>query len=102
MIIDVSGQIAQIIDDRRDESVTVNFLEKRSASTFFFSPDEHVVSRGDITSFLAERLEDTGRFIKENNYFVAYHESDDEDYIHSDESESEDESLVDEEIDLED
>lgn len=95
MIVDVSGRIAKVIDDH-DESLTVNFLEKRSRSTFFFSPEEHTVSK-ECASFLAERLEDTGQFMKERDHWVMYHESDDDDYVCSEEDgDSEDESLVDE------
>jgi hypothetical protein len=104
MIIDVGGHIAKIVDDH-DDSVTVNFLQKRSKSTFCFSPERETISKGDISSYLAERLEDTGSFLKEKDHYVEYHESDDDDYVYSDsaESDSEDESLVDEtETDIED
>jgi hypothetical protein len=104
MIIDVGGRIAKIVDDH-DDSVTVNFLQKRSKNTFCFSSEQQTISKDDISSYLADRLEDTGLFLKEKDHYVEYHESDDDDYVYSDsaESDSEEESLVDEtESDIED
>lgn len=103
MIIDVhceydTTQVAKVVHND-GETYIVKFLEKRSSNKFCFSTIEETITKDMISGFYdVENLEDTGHYMKEREgVFVAYDESDDEDFVcpddESDESDESDDSI---------
>jgi len=106
MIVDVqfedeTVQIARIIHEHGD-MYAVNFLEKEN-NMYNFSLETELVPKDAISGFYdVENLEETELYVKVPGGYDLVDDSEDEDYICSDEdefeseSESESESLVDE------
>ena len=105
MIVDVqfedeTVQIARIIHEHSD-MYAVNFLEKEN-NVYNFSLKTELVPRDVVSGFYdVENLEETGIYVKVPGGYDVVDDSEDEDYVCSDESEteSESESLVDEDED---
>jgi hypothetical protein len=104
MIIDVqcedgTTQIAQTIIENQD-SYIVQFLEKTKDNYYHFVCEDEEVSKESVSGFYdVESLEETTLFARFPQGYVLLDDSDDEDFecSESDEDESEDESLIDEE-----
>ena len=102
MIVDVqfeddTVQIARIIHEHSD-MYAVNFLEKEN-NVYNFSLDTELVPKDAISGFYdVENLEETELYMKVPGGYDLVDDSEDEDYVCSDEDEleSESESLVDE------
>jgi hypothetical protein len=100
MIVDVEFedetiQIAQILGEETDMYV-VAFLEKEN-NVYNFSSDPELVPKDAISGFYdVDNLEDTGIYVKVPGGYELVDDSEDEDYVCSEEDESESESLVDE------
>ena len=104
MIVDVqfedeSIQIAQIVGEEADMYV-VNFLEQEN-NVYNFSNNPELVPKDAISGFYdVDKLEDTGIYVKVPGGYDLVDDSEDEDYVCSEEdesdSESDSESLVDE------
>ena len=106
MIVDVrfedeTVQIARIIHEH-DDMYAVNFLEKEN-NVYNFSLDTELVPKDAISGFYdVENLEDTGLYVKVPSGYDLVDDSEDEDYVCSEEDYSESESdtsLVDEDED---
>jgi hypothetical protein len=105
MIVDVqfedeTVQIARIIHEHGD-MYAVNFLEKEN-NVYNFSLDTELIPKDAISGFYdVENLEETELYVKVPGGYDLLDDSEDEDYVCSEEdeseSESESESLVDEE-----
>ena len=104
MIVDVqfedeTVQIARIIHEH-DDMYAVNFLEKEN-NVYNFSLDTELVPKDAVSGFYdVENLEETELYVKVPGGYDLVDDSEDEDYVCSDESESESESESD--ISLED
>lgn len=102
MIVDVrfeddSVEIAQIVGEDSDMYV-VHFLQKEN-NVYNFSLDPELVPKEAVAGFYdVDKLEDTGIYIKVPGGYDLVDDSEDEDFIctEEDEEESESESLVDE------
>lgn len=97
---DDTTQIARIKKDGGD-AYTVNFLEKRSNSTYCFSIEDEVVTKDTISGYYdVDQLEDTGLFIMiREGVYTFYNEDEDSDFVCSDNSETDDSiSLEDDEM----
>jgi hypothetical protein len=107
MIVDVqfedeTVQIARIIHEHSD-MYAVNFLEKEN-NVYNFSLETELVPKEAISGFYdVESLEETGIYVKVPGGYDLVDDSEDEDYVCTDEDEdeedSESESLVDEDED---
>ena len=107
MIVDVqfedeTVQIARIIHEHGD-MYAVNFLEKEN-NTYNFSFETELVPKDAVSGFYdVENLEETGIYVKVPGGYDLVDDSEDEDYVCTDEDEDEDdsesESLVDEDED---
>lgn len=105
MIVDVrfeddSVEIAQVVGEESDMYV-VYFLQKEN-NVYNFSLDPELVPKDAVSGFYdVEKLEDTGIYIKVPGGYDLVDDSEDEDFIctDEDEEESESESLVDEDED---
>jgi len=105
MIVDIqfedeTVQIARIIHEHGD-MYAVNFLEKEN-NVYNFSLDTELIPKDAISGFYdVENLEETELYVKVPGGYDLLDDSEDEDYVCSEEdeseSESESESLVDEE-----
>lgn len=101
MIVDIQCeddtiQIARIIHEHGD-MYAVNFLERIKPDLYDFSADTELVPRDSVTGFYdVENLEDTKLYVKVCGGYVIMDDSEDEDYVCSDEDDSESESLTDE------
>src|SRR5210317_313751 len=108
MIIDVECedgtiQIARTVLENQD-SYLVNFLEKNKYNLYDFVDETEEVSKDSVSGFYdVDELEDTHLYAKVPQGYELIDDSDDEDFECSEDesSESEDESLVDEEEDEE-
>ena len=104
MIVDVQFedetiQIARIIHEHGD-MYAVNFLEKEN-NVYNFSPDTELVPKDAISGFYdVENLEETELYVKVPGGYDLLDDSEDEDYVCSEEDKSESESESD--ISLED
>ena len=106
MIVDVTCeddtiQIARIIREDGDNYV-INFLEPKRRSVYDFSSNVETVPKDTISGFYdVDNLEDTGLYYKVGDGYELIDDSDDEDYVCSDEDDDSDsdESLIDEEED---
>lgn len=105
MIIDVdcedgTTQIARIIKENHDTYI-VNFLEKGEHNLYDFTVEQEVINKESVSGFYdVDNLEDTNLYIKVPLGYELIDDSEDEDYVCSEEDEDEDEdeeSLVDEE-----
>ena len=108
MIVDVTCedetiQIARIIHEH-DEMYAINFLEKTKPGVFDFSKKTELVPKDSVSGFYdVDNLEDTELYVKVNGGYELIDDSEDEDYVCSDEDDdSEDESLCDEDEDDDD
>ena len=106
MIVDVSCddgsiQIARIVHEHAG-MYAINFLELKKMGIYDFSSETELISKESVSGFYdVDNLEDTDLYVKVNNGYELIDDSEDEDYIGSEEEddESEDESLVDEDED---
>ena len=92
---DDTVQIAELINDTE-----VIFLKRIKSNLYDFEDDITVIPRESICGWYdAEKLEETGIYVKVPGGYDLVDDSEDEDYVCTDESESESESesLVDEE-----
>lgn len=102
MIIDVqcedeTVQIADLIRDENGSDVEVRFLVRNSKGLYNFEDEISIVPKEAVCGWYdVEELEDTNIFMKVNGGYELIDDSEDEDYVCSDEDESESESLVDE------
>ena len=97
---DDTTQIARIKKDDGD-ACPVNFLEKRSNSTYCFSIEDEVVTKDTISGYYdVDQLEDTGLFIMiREGVYTFYDEDEDSDFVCSENSETDDSiSLEDDEM----
>ena len=98
MIVDIqfeddTVQIARIIHEHSD-MYAVNFLEKEN-NVYNFSLDTELVPKDAISGFYdVENLEETGLYVKVPSGYDLVDDSEDEDYVCSDEDESESESDI--------
>ena len=106
MIVDVQCeddtiQIAELIRDKNTHDVEVRFIKKIKSNLYNFEDEITVVPKEAICGWYdTENLEDTGVFVKVPGGYDVVDDSEDEDYVCSDEDEeSESESLVDEDED---
>jgi hypothetical protein len=96
MLVDIAcdDDTTQIARIKKDDGAacTVNFLEKRSNSTYCFSIEDEVVTKDTISGYYdVEQLEDTGLFILiRDGVYTFYDEDEDSDFVCSDSSESDD------------
>lgn len=101
MIVDVrceddTIQIARIVDEHSD-SYSITFLEPKGHGVYDFSSETELIPKESISGFYdTEMLEDTDLYMKVQGGYVLMDDSEDEDYICSDEDVSESESLIDE------
>ena len=104
MIVDVhcddgTTQLARIVHNCAG-MYAINFLEVKKVGIYDFSSNTELVSKESISGFYdVDNLEATELYVKVNNGYELIDDSEDEDYIGSEEGEddeSEDESLVDE------
>jgi hypothetical protein len=111
MIVDIKCeddtiQIGRIIHEHGD-MYAINFLEPKRGNVYDFSSNVETVPKDTISGFYdVENLEDTGLYYKVGNGYELVDDSEDEDYVcsddESDDDESDDdESLVDEDEDEE-
>ena len=108
MIVDVdcedgTTQIARTVIENQD-SYIVNFLEKNKFNLYDFTNVDEEVAKESVSGFYdVDELEDTHLFARHPQGYELIDDSDDEDFECSEDesSESEDESLVDEEEDEE-
>ena len=108
MIVDVKCeddtiQIARIIHEHGD-MYAINFLEPKRQGIYDFSSNVETVPKDSVSGFYdVENLEDTGLYFKSNGGYEMIDDSDDEDFVcsESEESDTDDESLVDEDEDEE-
>ena len=107
MIVDVtceddSIQIARIVHEHGD-MYAINFLELKKPCVYDFSKETELVPKDSVSGFYdVNNLEDTELYVKTENGYMLIDDSDDEDYVCSDEDDSDDESLCDEDEDEED
>ena len=95
-------QIAELIRDENTHDAEVIFLKRIKSNLYDFEDDVTVIPREAICGWYdAEKLEETGIYVKVPGGYDLIDDSEDEDYECSDESEteSESESLVDEDED---
>ena len=103
MIVDVTCeddtiQIARVIHEHED-TYTINFLEQKKPGIYDFSAETEVVPKDSISGFYdVDELEDTELYAKVQGGYELIDDSEDEDYVCSDEEEDsdEEESLIDE------
>jgi hypothetical protein len=104
MIVDVSCddgsiQIARVVHEHAG-MFAINFLELKKVGIYDFSSNTELISKESVSGFYdVDNLEATDLYVKVNNGYELIDDSEDEDYIGSEEEgddESEDESLVDE------
>ena len=104
MIVDVSCddgsiQIARVVHEHSG-MFAINFLEVKKVGIYDFSSNTELISKESVSGFYdVDNLEATELYVKVNNGYELIDDSEDEDYIGSEEGEddeSEDESLVDE------
>ena len=106
MIVDVqfedeTVQIARIIHEHGD-MYAVNFLEKEN-NVYNFSLDTELVPKDAISGFYdVENLEETELYVKVPGGYDLLDDSEDEDYVCSEEDESESDSDSESDISLED
>ena len=108
MIVDVdcedgTTQIARTVIENQD-SYIVNFLEKNKFNLYDFTSVDEEVAKESVSGFYdVDELEETHLFARHPQGYELIDDSDDEDFECSEDesSESEDESLVDEEEDEE-
>ena len=106
MIVDVQFedetiQIARIIHEHGD-MYAVNFLEKEN-NVYNFSVDTELVPKDAISGFYdVENLEETELYVKVPGGYDLLDDSEDEDYVCSEEDKSESESESESDISLED
>ena len=103
MIVDVkceddSIQIADLLCDADDCNVEVQFLKKVKSNLYIFEDEITTIPRESIQGWYdVEKLEDTDLYVSVPGGYELIDDSEDEDYICSEEEdESESESLVDE------
>jgi hypothetical protein len=90
-------QIAELIRDENTHDAEVIFLKRIKSNLYDFEDDITVIPREAICGWYdTEKLEDTGIYVKVPGGYDLVHDSEDEDYVCSEEDESESESLVDE------
>ena len=94
-------QIAELIRDENTHDAEVIFLKRVKSNLFDFEDDITVIPREAICGWYdAEKLEETGIYVKVPDGYELIDDSEDEDYSCSEEDdESESESLVDEDED---
>ena len=103
MIIDVecedgTTQIARTVLENQD-SYIVQFLERNKQNFYDFVDDEEEISKSSVSGFYdVEELEETELFVRHPQGYELIDDSEDETFecSESDEEDSEDESLVDE------
>ena len=103
MIIDVecedgTTQIARTVLENQD-SYIVQFLERNKQNFYDFVDDEDEISKSSVSGFYdVEELEETELFVRHPQGYELIDDSEDETFecSESDEEDSEDESLVDE------
>lgn len=108
MIVDVdcedgTTQIARTVAET-DESYTVQFLEKNRYNLYEFVHTDEEIAKDAVSGFYdVDELEETHLFAKHPHGYELIDDSEDEDFECSEEdySDSEDESLVDEDEDEE-
>ena len=100
MIVDIrceddTVQIARIIHEHND-MYAVNFLEKVKPEKYNFNRETELVPKESVVGFYdVEKLEDTNLyFINHRGDYELVDDSEDEDYVCSDESETESESDI--------
>jgi hypothetical protein len=104
MIVDVQCeddtiQIADLIRDEDPHDVEVRFLKRIKSNVYDFEDEITIVPKEAITGFYdVENLEDTDLYVKVPGGYDLVDDSEDEDFVcsESDETDSESESLVDE------
>ena len=90
-------QIAELIRDENTHDAEVIFLKRIKSNLYDFEDDITVIPREAICGWYdTEKLEDTGIYVKVPDGYDLVDDSEDEDYVCSEEDESESESLVDE------
>ncbi len=98
MIVDVhceddTIQIARIVHEHSG-MYAINFLEPKRQGVHNFSSETELVPKESISGFYdTNNLEDTDIYMKVQGGYVLMDDSDDEDYICKDSSESESESM---------
>lgn len=104
MIVDVTCeddtiQIARIVHEHSD-MYAINFLEPKKPGVYDFSKETELVPKDSVSGFYdVNNLEDTELYVKIEGGYELIDDSEDEDYVCSDEDESDDESLCDEDED---
>ena len=104
MIVDVTCeddtiQIARIIHEHGD-MYAINFLELKKPGVYDFSKETELVPKDSVSGFYdVNNLEDTELYVKIDSGYELIDDSEDEDYVCSDEDDDSDsdESLIDEE-----
>jgi hypothetical protein len=90
-------QIAELIRDENTHDAEVIFLKRIKSNLYDFEDDITVIPREAICGWYdTEKLEDTGIYVKVPGGYDLVDDSEDEDYVCSEEDMSESESLVDE------
>lgn len=103
MIVDIQCeddtiQIADLIRDENTHDVEVRFLKLLKTGLFDFEDEISIVPKEAICGWYdVETLEETELFVRVQGGYELIDDSEDEDYVCSEEEDSETESLVDEE-----
>lgn len=96
-------QIAQLIRDENTCDVEVVFLKRIKSNLYDFEDEISVVPKDAVCGWYdVETLEDTELYVKVDGGYELTDDSEDEEYVCSEEDESESESLVDEDEDEDD
>lgn len=97
---DDTVQIAQIVRDEKNDEVEVVFLKRIKSNLYDFEDEISIVPKDAVCGWYdVETLEDTELYVKVDGGYELMDDSEDEDYVCSEEDESESESLVDEDED---